>query len=237
MKATQQQMEHLKRVHKLRSEKARSTPEFYAAKAFYEANNCDSMTLSEAAFLLNEAGHKTPRGRTFCNAGVLALRRKINYKKTTTKKVHPKNLYDSESYKIYGKPMASLKPDERIAVRSAANKNVANNEITNEELVEMILSLCEFQYRKGVQQGHSMAKRGIITEKQAYDFRYKDKTYNRAKCVLGGKGQYSIIRIIEMERFVSQITFKQIRTKDKFIDFLKKYASQKQKEIYKNGGV
>lgn len=74
---SQRQLEHLKAVHEKRSKAARSTPEFKAAAAFYLENRCDKLTLSEAAFLLNEAGHKTPRGRTFCNAGVLALRRKI----------------------------------------------------------------------------------------------------------------------------------------------------------------
>lgn len=74
---SQRQLEHLKSVHEKRSKAARSTPQFKAAAAFYLENRCDKLTLSEAAFLLNEAGHKTPRGRTFCNAGVLALRRKI----------------------------------------------------------------------------------------------------------------------------------------------------------------
>jgi hypothetical protein len=111
------------------------------------------------------------------------------------------------------------------------------DEITKEELVQMILPLCEYQYRRGIQQGYDMCKRGKITEKQAYDFRYKDKTFDRAKCVLGGKGQYSIIEIIEIEPFVRTYNYKKQRLKDMFIDFLKENASEKQKEIYKNGGV
>ena len=71
------QLEHLKGVHEKRSKAARNTPEFKAAAAFYLEKRCAKLTLSEAAFLLNNAGFRTPRGRTFCNAGVLALRRKI----------------------------------------------------------------------------------------------------------------------------------------------------------------
>lgn len=235
-KVSKRQMNHLKKVHDMRSKKSRSTPEFYAAVAFYEENNCDKLTFSETAFLLNHAGHRTPRGRPFCNAGVLALRRKIKLNQVTpikkAEKVYAKNLFDDESFKIYGKPMAALTPDERAAVRASTP-----DKMTKQEFVEMILSLCEYQYRKGVQQGHSMGKRGIITEKQAYDFRYKDKNFNRAKCVLGGKGQYSIIGIIEMEPFVRTYDYKKQRLKDIFIDFLKENASEKQKEIYKNNGV
>lgn len=74
---SQRQLEHLKGVHEKRSKAARNTPEFKAAAAFYLENRCDKLTYSAAAFLLNNAGFRTPRGRTFCNAGVLALRRKI----------------------------------------------------------------------------------------------------------------------------------------------------------------
>jgi hypothetical protein len=115
------------------------------------------------------------------------------------------------------------------------NTNKEFDEITKEELVQMILSLSEFQYRKGLYAGFMFCKDKRITEKQAYNFRYKDKTFNRAKCVFGGNGERSMIQIIEWEPFIRTISFNKLLLKQKFVDFLKKHASEKQKKLWKYG--
>jgi hypothetical protein len=107
------------------------------------------------------------------------------------------------------------------------------DEISKEELVNMILSLSEYQYRKGLYAGFMFCKDKRITEKQAYNFRYKDRKFDKAKCVFGGKGQRSIIEIIETESQFGSFTSRKLLLVERFVDFLKKHASEKQKYLYR----
>jgi|688.fasta_scaffold559383_2 hypothetical protein len=77
-KQTQERIEHYKKLHAENSKIAMLRPNFIEAASFYEIINGDTMKLAELAHYLNEANLRTPRGRFFCTATVLQLRKKIN---------------------------------------------------------------------------------------------------------------------------------------------------------------
>lgn len=46
-------------------------------------------------------------------------------------KAYIKNLYDSEAYEVYGKPMGALTPDERAKVRESGDKKGIRNGVSS----------------------------------------------------------------------------------------------------------
>jgi len=52
-------------------------PQFVAALTYYLEIRHENLTMSELAHRLNEAGHRTPRGKYFDPAAVAKLRRKL----------------------------------------------------------------------------------------------------------------------------------------------------------------
>lgn len=74
---TPARLRHYENLHQHNARLSLQRPAFLAAARFYNEINGDVLTLSELAHRLNEAGHRTPRGKYFDAVAVLKLRRKI----------------------------------------------------------------------------------------------------------------------------------------------------------------
>lgn len=68
---------HYENLHAHNAAISLQRPAFLAAAKFYAEINGEALTLSELAHRLNEAGHRTPRGRFFDVVAVTKLKRKI----------------------------------------------------------------------------------------------------------------------------------------------------------------
>lgn len=68
---------HYENLHQHNALLSLKRPAFLAAAQFYNQINGDALTLSELAHRLNEAGHRTPRGKFFDAVASSKLRRKI----------------------------------------------------------------------------------------------------------------------------------------------------------------
>lgn len=74
---TPARLRHYQNLHQHNARLSLKRPEFIAAAVFYNEINGDNLTLSELAHRLNEAGHRTPRGKFFDAVAALKLRRKV----------------------------------------------------------------------------------------------------------------------------------------------------------------
>lgn len=68
---------HYENLHQHNALLSLKRPAFLDAARFYNQINGDALTLSELAHRLNEAGHRTPRGKFFDAVASSKLRRKI----------------------------------------------------------------------------------------------------------------------------------------------------------------
>jgi hypothetical protein len=68
---------HYENLHHHNALLSLKRPAFLDAAQFYNQINGEALTLSELAHRLNEAGHRTPRGKFFDAVSALKLRRKI----------------------------------------------------------------------------------------------------------------------------------------------------------------
>lgn len=84
-KQTPARFRHYENLHQHNARLSLQRPAFLAAAVFYNEINGDKLTLSELAHRLNEAGHRTPRGKFFDAVAALKLRRKVVEAQTKSK--------------------------------------------------------------------------------------------------------------------------------------------------------
>jgi hypothetical protein len=69
---------HYKKLHVRNALLSYVRPEFVAALTYYLEIRSENLSMSELAHRLNEAGHRTPRGKFFDPAAVAKLRQKLS---------------------------------------------------------------------------------------------------------------------------------------------------------------
>lgn len=75
---TEARQAHYKKLHVRNALLSYVRPEFVAALTYYLEIRSENLSMSELAHRLNEAGHRTPRGKFFDPAAVAKLRQKLS---------------------------------------------------------------------------------------------------------------------------------------------------------------